>query len=69
MILRFETQLRYQDSNSFILFENLASAENDLKIIDDQLTSDLEKKWVIEIVSSSSYISSSLELMFKSDDD
>jgi hypothetical protein len=69
MILCFETQLRYEDSNEFILFKNLVFANNNSTIIDNKLSNNLTKKQVIEVSFFSSFISSSLSLISKFDDE
>jgi hypothetical protein len=47
MILRFETLLNYIESLFFILFKNLAFAENDSKVINEQLDFDLKREQII----------------------
>jgi hypothetical protein len=69
MILRFEAQLSYQESSDvLILSQNLTSIENDLDVIEKQLNSDLKMKRVIKIQANSFLISSSLDLVLKSND-
>lgn len=75
MNLRFEIEFDYSDSlNIFIISKNLTSTNDDSNVIDEKIRFDLNLDRIIAIsidVSdlSSSFISSSLNLVSKSDDD
>jgi hypothetical protein len=75
MILRFEIEFDYNDlMNIFSIFKNLTSAHDDSSIIDEKIRNDLKLSRIVMMSASasrltSSFISFSLELVSKSDDD